>query len=327
VRAVTKKGQLACGLLFLLLMTAMAHSCSPRLVLAAAVCVSLAGCSCGSSHLPLGADPNAPDRGDGGKHIVTDGDQDSGSKPDAHTPVRPHDSGEPPEQMPAASTETTFTARLVGDRIVIDVEGPAELGTPSCEETIVIAKLVNGSWRQARDDRRAANFGYYLDGAFVRQPPNGCSSCVPLVNNGQIDVGLAYEYVRSGTKAPPADAPDAATAPDQVDVIEMRPLSGMVRITLTYFEDTFCETDGPLTSVVTLTIPELMQGVCCPIGAAGCSSAGPGGGWAPSLDACVPWTMEYDAMSVLKEDPRGCPKLVKDYTICCGCAPDEDAGI
>jgi len=71
------------------------------------------------------------------------------------------------------------------------------------------------------------------------------------------------------------------------------------------------------------------DGVCCPITdwGGGCSPGAvqPGGGWAPSADACSYTIDGYDIYFERQVESHGCPMYVELPSECCGCVP-VDAG-
>ena len=305
-------------------MTGLAQFGLARRAVAFLCCAWLLGAGCASVRQPYseGDEPAAADTatkpvGGGNQHTATAGSR----APDPNT-----------EQLPQPPARVSFTPRLEGDVILVDVTSPIPLFRLSCSNAVVLQRREGDAWVAPRDERPPSyqNPGYYLDGAFVPRAFNlGCDAvgCFSLSVSDPIYVGPAREYVRTGSKAPPEDRVPASgppAVPAQVDVFESRPLSGRVLITIKYFEDSSCGEES--SAALEFTIPTPDQGVCCPIGTAGCSSAGPGGGWAPTLDACRPWTVVYDAMVVPRDDARSCPALALDDDICCGCVPG-DAGV
>ncbi len=215
-----------------------------------------------------------------------------------------------------------FHARLDGDQIVVDVLGGQALRAESCSGSMQVEKHVAaGQWAPLQDDRYPYfnNPGYYLDGVFVRPSSNlGCDvvGCDPLPQ--QIFLGYAREYVKTGQKPAPAGE---TTAKSPAPVIETRAFHGTLRITLKYSTDASCNTKQQV--VLQLVVPK--DGVCCPIGLPGCSSSGPGGGWARALTECRTWRTEYDLYFATVNDVHGCPALEFDNAQCCGCAA-PDAG-
>lgn len=251
-----------------------------------------------------------------------DAGSDAGAVPDAAQPE------------PDAAQPDGFHARLEGDVVMIDWDGGA-LSTLTCSGVSLLEKREGDRWVPLRDDRPPSwnSPGYFIDGEYSEPSFNlGCDVVSCYEPNTPLHMGFAREYVKTGTQPIPDGAGDAGIAApilpaDPADVIETRAFHGLLRARFTYSLGTECAEQ--LEAIVELEVPE--EGVCCPIGNAGCSSEGPGGGWAPTLDACRPWSIEYDALSVRATDVRDCPVLVQDYDMCCGCAIEDgnaqDAGI
>jgi hypothetical protein len=227
----------------------------------------------------------------------------------------------------ASDAAPRFAVRFEGDVIILDVESARRLSQDECANPIRFEQLEGDEFVPMRDDRRLAP-AYYLDDHFVSEPSKlircDVPSCAQFPRSHSFAIGSANEYVKIGTR--PYAASDKSKV--DVDVIESRPVSGRIRIRIDYFDDERC--DAPSGTTLELTIPTPEQGLCCPIGEDGCSSDGPGGGWAPSAEACPPWSVGRDdifAVAVVEDDPRGCPRLVLDKQMCCGCGPDADAGM
>lgn len=222
------------------------------------------------------------------------------------------------------SDGTAFTARMVGDEAVVDAANP-NLHYWTCMDEPSLQKQVDGEWVGLRDDRPPGwnSPGYFLDDQYIAPSHNlGCDFllCTPFGETRS--VGRAIEHVKVGMRAKPLDAPPEAPSP--VDVIETRPIAGELRVRVTFSTGSDCATSHE--AFVPLTLPE--QGVCCAVGSPECSSEGPGGGWARTLQECRPWSTEFDLAYQLVDDAHECPTLVPDYPQCCGCVPnDMDAGI
>jgi len=186
-----------------------------------------------------------------------------------------------------------------GDAIYVHVAG-ATIYDRSCSGGPGLDKQDGDAWVAPQDDRYPdwQNPGYYLDGVFVGPSSNeGCDVVQCSEIPAEVFVARALEYVKVGEQPAPADAP---TATSPAPVIERRPLRGQkLRITFLYSRTERC--DDTQTATLLLDLPA--RGVCCPVGTDGCSSEGPGGGWAPSLDACAPYSIEYDGYSVARQDP------------------------
>ncbi len=244
---------------------------------------------------------------------------DAGARLDAgpnHDAGPSHDAGPDAAQRDGG---VTFQARLDGDQIVVDVLGGQSLHAQSCSGSTQVEKqTASGQWASLQDDRYPSfnNPGYYLDGVFVRPEFNlgcdvvGCDS-LPL----QIFLGYARQYVKTGEKPAPAGE---TTAKSPAPVVETRAFQGTLRITIKYSTGASC--DATQQVVLQLVVPK--DGVCCPIGLPGCSSSGPGGGWARSLTECRTWSPEYDVYFAAVSDVHGCPALAADNAQCCGCVSD-----
>jgi len=219
-----------------------------------------------------------------------------------------------------------FRARLIGDLVVVDVpDGLPPLTQLSCSGWWAVLEKPDGArWVPLQDDRHPSsnNPGYFLDGEYIEPSFNlGCDviGCDDQPFSDLIYADDAREYVKVGTMALPEDvspAPGMSPPDDPADVIETRPFSGALRVRFTYSTERDCSEPHEVT--VPLEIPE--HGVCCPIGSPSCSSTGPGGGWAPTADACLEWSEVFDESFVITTDPRGCPALADDPDTCCGCS-------
>lgn len=222
------------------------------------------------------------------------------------------------------SDAALLSTRMVGDEVFVDA-ARVDLYYWTCMGEPTLQKQVGAEWVSLRDDRPPGwnSPGYFLDGQYLAPSMNlGCDYITCNAFGETHSIARAVEHVKVGTRAKPASAP--ANAPSPVDMIERRPLSGALRARLTYSTSSDCAASTE--EFVPITVPE--QGVCCPIGDAQCSSEGPGGGWAPTLDACRPWSTTFDVAYQVINDPHDCPTLDYDHTICCGCIPtDTDAGM
>jgi hypothetical protein len=122
--------------------------------------------------------------------------------------------------------------------------------------------------------------------------------------------------VKTDDKPPPANS---GTRAMEVAVIETRPVSGKLTISVRYSESPSCERVHE--AKLELDVPE--RGVCCPIGSEECNSGGPVGGWATDLHSCAPFQQLTDTYYRRETDLRDCPVLVFDDSVCCNC----DAGV
>ncbi|HEX7476537.1 MAG TPA: hypothetical protein VF331_01900 [Polyangiales bacterium] len=237
-----------------------------------------------------------------------------------------------------------FELRLLGESIVLSHTGrPTYFWQPSCPTRAVPPSVTKPDNTPLRDDRDAlsAQAGYYLDGTFVAGKTTGATTVATYTSWGACDtpatytcqandfvmqvLALAREYVTTGTRAS-GDVTDGG-APVLVPVIETRPFHGKLQVRLGYNVDPDCASQGAVSCVLELEVPE--QGVCCPIGPEGCGgSPGPGGGWAASLQACPTWETSSErlwsgpGLRVQRAvDLHGCPILRSPGTPC-----DSDAG-
>lgn len=212
--------------------------------------------------------------------------------------------------------------RIEGDRIVIDVSGPQEpIFVQGCGAPAAVYR-VEDRWVPVRDDRPPSqgNAAYYVDDTYV-PATEACDAprCVPVPDGTQIEVSGTYEYIKSTeTRTAP---PDADNVLWEVPLIERFPLSGSVSVAFTYFRDDACLLSERLETYLDIPVPS--RGVCCPIGLAECSSEGPGGGWAPTLEQCAPFASESDVLFEQRTDPRGCPLLVPNRERACGANGDR----
>jgi hypothetical protein len=231
------------------------------------------------------------------------------------------------DPAPDQQRQLGFHERFEGDVIVVDVTDSAGSGIfmQGCSSPTGLYQLADEAWIPVKDDRppSAGHGGYYLDDEYIAPGSETCDAtrCNRFPSDTRIEVGETYEYVNAGTRAAPQDASGISR---QVPNITRRPLSGAVKIKISYFEDGACQQLSGIESQVEIPVPS--KGVCCPIGLAQCSSAGPGGGWAPTVDQCAPFSQSFDAAFQQRNDPRGCPQLVEDDQVCCGCA-DADGGV
>ncbi len=226
-----------------------------------------------------------------------------------------------------ASTQPSpvLSASLEGDWLGVDVRG-GTFYQQSCSGAVRAEKSLGGQWIPLQDDRADSRwYGYYLDGVYVAADRTlGCDVVACERTQARVEVGAVNEYVRTGSMAPPAGT--GALPGFELAVIETRAFHGQVRVHLVYSSDATCS-DAHEANVL-LDVPE--HGVCCPIGKVDCSSQGPGGGWAPTPDACSKWPggYPYGAFVVRETDVRGCPKLVVAPDACCACPLDgPDAGL
>ena len=279
----------------------------------------------------LSCKADEPSPGSGGGGLVGDAGPPPGAAPptanvpDAKVPA----ANVPDARVPDANVTgtTMFVARFEGDAVVVTTPTRAPLYYAQCTAYYALEKRSGDAFIPLRDDRPnppptwGPHTGYYLDDEFV--PPNydeGCDVLDCATLRPEIHLGSVLEYVQTSTRPPLADpAYEGREVPATVPVIESRTVHGRIRARIGYSTDASCVDDDE--ALLELDLPE--EGVCCPIGHEGCTSGGPGGGWAPTADACAKWDTDDDLLSTREDDAHGCPKLVSDYG-CCGC---EDGGI
>lgn len=221
----------------------------------------------------------------------------------------------------SASVPSDFRVYIEGDAIMLAARSGRTPSHHYCSGAVSVQKRSGSKWVPLRDDRPHSSqaISYYLDGSFVLQNPGWCDvdGCGPF--HGAMLAGRTEEYVKTGTKAPPANTPLVTAT--QVDVIESRPFHGAARVAFEY-----APTCGRTAEAfLPLTVPE--HGVCCPVVARKCSENGLRGGWAPTRKDCATTGTYPDIYFRFGDtDGHGCP------ITCCGCmndqdVSDEDAGI
>lgn len=222
------------------------------------------------------------------------------------------------------SQEQAFSIELQGAQLLVHDSDEAPLYMLSCSGATAMEKADAAAWVAPADERHPSshNPGYYLDGEYIEPEFSlGCDIVSCYEAQDPIYSALAYEYVKVGSEPAPAVMVDPRIADrvaDPADTVETRPLSGKVRVRVRYFRDAECQRE--LFQEQEIVIPEPDEGVCCPVGDEGCSVEGPGGGWAPTLDACAPFSQQFDTLFELGDDPRGCPTLGANSAFCCNCA-------
>lgn len=259
----------------------MAQSGTPVAVFA----LLLAGIACGDDPAGLPADggPNDGPADDGGAQRVT-----------------------------VVQGEVTATGYLRGADIVVSLESSRPLYSVLCATDFKLETRVGDSWQPLRNDapgHDAYHDGYYLDDLYI--PPTlglGCDQQVCWESRGVAGGGAAVETIAAGTRPPPPWVQSEHLA-DPAPLFLTQPVSGPVRAELTYFTDARCQ--SPLTVSVELDVPE--DGVCCPVGTAGCASSGPAGGWAATLETCDDGGFAFSDRSELVTDSRGCAALQTLY--------------
>jgi len=218
----------------------------------------------------------------------------------------PQPSGTVVDEVTVEMNGVTATAYLRGDNILLELESDEPMYQDVCSRTSTLEKRVGDTWQPLRVDLpQGFHDGYYFNDVYATPTFGlGCDVTTCLEMDGTANAGPAVEIVAAGTREPPAwvDSPHTAN-PAPVYVTE--PVSGPLRVQLSYSRNAACSSSEVLS--IEIEVPE--DGVCCPVGPAGCSSAGPGGGWAPSLEACVEWNGTTDEYSELITDTRGCPAL------------------
>lgn len=209
-------------------------------------------------------------------------------------------------------------AYLRGDNVILEIESDQPLYRDVCSSGIVMETRVGDAWQPRRYEvPQRFHRGYYLDDDYVVPTFGlGCDTTSCFAMNGGINAGAASEVVASGTREAPAWAVGSNAqnpAPvffvnepeDPAPVFVSVPLAGPLRVELQYSTSPQCSSFETLS--VTIDVPD--DGVCCPVGEAGCASEGPAGGWAPSLDACREWNGAADEYAERFIDARGCPAL------------------
>ena len=149
------------------------------------------------------------------------------------------------------SSNVGLTVTVEGQTLLLKVDPQAHLRYETCALVQGLDQQVGTSWVPVRDDlpgtyyQRSTPDGYMLDGKFVL--PSASAGCdlveCDVLPDGQ-GVGVAVEYVATGTTAPPADYvyEDPFVRPDTIDVYESRPLHATrVRTHIEYFTDTACK--------------------------------------------------------------------------------------
>ena len=253
-----------------------------------------------------------------------DAGPDSLPDPDAGPDNLPDPDGGPPLLGDAMQDGGTFTAVLVNDIVLFEVSDREAIEIPYCRATRLEKKDAQGNISFLQNDRpssSAGSPGYYLDGEYLGPTPqnNGCDQAgCEAPSSDRIEIGAAREYIKTGTRDAPADAPNAG---EIIDVIETRPFSGDLVAHLVYSPPDQCDEREV---VLAITVPE--EGVCCPIEAEGCSIEGELGGWARSFDECGPLDSTFfDEAWFREDDVRGCPVLVYQEDVCCNCRDTDEA--
>ena len=222
----------------------------------------------------------------------------------------------------ASSTAPTFSARLDGTNVIVEVTNSILAYYLTCNDAVVLQKLdAAGTWVRPTDDRPPSynNPGYYLDGRYVAPSFNEGCNVTSCQNFGSRHfVAKAAEYVQTGLVETTVNG-----SPVFVPSIETRPLRGVLLIEVRYsYGDPNCNTSAQVVQLKVEVPP--FDGVCCPPGREGCNSTGPGGGWALDYDSCRDLLPAYDTYYRRYVDSHGCPFLGEDLSQCCGC---YDAGV
>jgi hypothetical protein len=192
----------------------------------------------------------------------------------------------------------------------------------TCRDAIVLERQSDSGWTPLRDDRPqpVETAMYYVDERFVAPTVFvgcGASACVRL--ESPLFLARAVEYVAIGSaEAPEGMGVEPGTS---VPLIESRPVYGHVRARIRYSSDAGCSTshDGQAEFAI-----DGIEGVCCDVGDEGCASRPARGGWAIDKQACRGWLSGAEAYYQPLIDGYGCPTLVENTSLCCGC---EDAGV
>lgn len=223
---------------------------------------------------------------------------------DNHVGSSPESDGDDPTTI--VRDGVTAKAYLRGDNVIISLESEAPVYTVACTERTKLEKLVGTSWQPLRNDAPADfHQGYFVDDRYEEPTFGlGCDVQYCMQANGGANAGPPNEIIADGTRAKPSWV-TRDNAVDPAPVFRTEPLSGPIRASLTYFKDAQCK--APETVSFELDIAS--EGVCCPVGPAGCSSSGPLGGWAATLETCDDSGGSPGEYSELVVDNRGCEKL------------------
>lgn len=153
----------------------------------------------------------------------------------------------------AGTPDAPLAIYLDGSTLILDVPPNDHRKVQTCDLFSGVDKQTKSGWVPLVDDlpgdlyQRSTFTGYMLDGAFV--PPStfaGCDlvECVDLATyTGPLDVGVAVEYVATGSTAPPVDYTyaDPFTKPASIQVFESHPLHGVrVRSHVNVYRDAAC---------------------------------------------------------------------------------------
>lgn len=156
----------------------------------------------------------------------------------------------------SSEAPSTLSIEMMDQTLMLQVAAGARFQYDTCDLFQSLDELVGGKWVPVRDDRpgtyyQPTSVGYMLDGKFF--PPTtfaGCDlvECDPLMNGN--DVGVAIEYVQTGTTTPPADYvyQDPFVRPDTINVYESHPLHATrVRTHVKLFTDAACKAEHDVT--------------------------------------------------------------------------------
>jgi hypothetical protein len=145
-----------------------------------------------------------------------------------------------------------FDVYLEGSTIMLETPHPESRWYMTCSNAFTFIKVIGDATAPLIDARKdmGAN-GYYLDGKFV---PHGEAMTCDQKDCSSFDakqpIGRAVEYLQTGKKPPPV----GSSAPPEVPVIETRPVSTSLGITVKYSKTGRC--DRVEEASLLLTVPQ-----------------------------------------------------------------------
>jgi hypothetical protein len=142
----------------------------------------------------------------------------------------------------AASPSSFATVRREGSAVIVIIKDPQRYKTIQCRDTPTLEKLVDGNWVPLVDEVPPSHqlAAFFIGDSYMETPGDeGCDvvMCGELAK--EVHFGEPIEYVRTGTRAAPADSTHAG---ELISVYEARPVSVPVRASLTFYSDAHCET-------------------------------------------------------------------------------------
>ena len=126
-----------------------------------------------------------------------------------------------------------------GNELSFSIDGYYE----SCMDRAVISRHINGEWVRVEDSLPGKG-NYYIDGKFVGY--GMCDYIVCTTIPAPFTVSLV-ERKRVGEQAPP---PDSGTTVPAVPVFTTVPLSGGIRVEMSYYGDQDCQDRKDISIVV-----------------------------------------------------------------------------